>query len=247
MSEQIKNLFSSISPTYDGLNHLLSLNTDRRWRKRTIGQISFSKERPVAALDLCAGTLDLSLEFLRQYPAGKVWAVDFSHDMLKHGLTKVRAHSPNEGPLRGSAPLQKRIHAICADGLQMPFPTEFFDVVFCGFGFRNFDDQTAALKEIHRVLKPDGQLLILEFFRPTNSLTRIFHNTYGNFILPLIGGLISGRKEAYRYLHRSIADFYSLEECKKLFEHAGFTIANAKNFSMGVCSLIVGKKPPLGV
>ena len=230
MSEQIKNLFSSISPTYDRANHLLSLNSDRRWRRKTIGQIRFPKEKPVAALDLCAGTLDLSLEFLRQYPAGKVWALDFSTNMLAQGAAKTNGN------------LGKRIHLVCADGLNMPFPSGYFDAVFCGFGFRNFDDQTTALKEINRVLKPNGQLLILEFFRPTTIRAQIFHHTYGNFILPLVGGLISGRKEAYRYLHRSIADFYSLEECKELFKNSGFTATFSKNFSMGISSLIVGEK-----
>ena len=236
MSEQIKNLFSSISPTYDGLNHLLSLNTDRRWRKRTIGQISLPKEKPVKALDLCAGTLDLSFEFLKQFPQGRVWAVDFSYDMLANGLSKVGASASS------GRPSHHRLHAICADGLSMPFPSGHFDVVFCGFGFRNFDDQEKALREIHRVLKPNGRLLILEFFRPINPITRIFHHTNGNFVLPLVGGLISGRKEAYRYLHRSIADFYSLEECKELLQNSGFTATHSRNFSMGISSLLVGEK-----
>ncbi|MBI2340761.1 MAG: bifunctional demethylmenaquinone methyltransferase/2-methoxy-6-polyprenyl-1,4-benzoquinol methylase UbiE [Deltaproteobacteria bacterium] len=240
MSESIKSLFSSISPTYDRANHLLSLNADRRWRRKTIRKIGGDKTRSFKALDLCAGTLDLSIEFLERFPRGEVWALDFSQKMLEHGMAKIRANGPK-------GPLQHRLHTVCADGLNMPFSTGQFDVVFCGFGFRNFDDRKTALKEIHRVLKPEGQLLILEFFRPTNFITRLFHKTYGNFVLPLAGGLISGRKEAYRYLHRSIADFYSLEECKELFRQSGFETTEAKNFSLGVCSLIAGKKPPLGV
>lgn len=230
MSQQIQELFTAISPTYDRLNHLLSFNIDKRWRKKTIGEIRAGRDRPLQALDLCAGTLDLSREFLRQFPEGNVTAVDFSQAMLDEGTKKL---TPKE---------KTKIKTVCADALSLPFPDASFDVVYCGYGFRNLDDQDKGLREIWRVLKPGGQILILEFFRPTKWFTKFFHNTYGNFMLPTIGGLVSKRTSAYRYLHESISRFYTLNECEKLLKKHIFNNISSMNFFNGVSSLITGVK-----
>ena len=233
MSESIRNLFTEISPTYDRLNHLLSFNIDKRWRRKTIEEIR-NRKTPLKALDLCAGTLDLSREFLRQFPTSNVQAVDFSQGMLDQGMKKL---SPEE---------REKIQTICADALSLPFPDGTFDVVFCGYGFRNLDNQETALHEIRRVLKPGGQLLILEFFKPTNWFTKLFHSTYGHFMLPTVGGLISRQSHAYRYLHESISRFYTLNECKIMFNNHMFKSLNHKNFFNGVSSLISAIKDSEG-
>jgi len=229
MSEEIKELFSSISPTYDRLNHLLSFNADKRWRKETINRIGRDRTESIKALDLCAGTMDLSLGFLNEFPNGQVYALDFSHPMLEHGLAKANN-------------LRERIHPICADGLKLPLPSNCVDVVFCGFGFRNLDNKEKGLKEIHRVLKPKGRVLLLEFFRPTKLSTKIFHTTYGNVVLPTVGRLISKNTGAYRYLHNSISEFYSVDECKDLMKESGFIPKFSKDFLFGISSLLIGEK-----
>lgn len=229
MSEQIKELFSTISPTYDRLNHLLSFNLDKRWRKQTIQTIRASENAPLLALDLCAGTFDLSLAFLERFRQSKVISADFSHGMLKAGLNKIKPHS-------------NRIFPVCGDALKLPFPDQSFDVVFCGYGFRNLDDPAKGLAEIHRVLKPGGQILILEFFRPQKLATRVFHHTYGRWVLPNVGHLISKSRSAYLYLHDSISRFYTLNECEKAFEKQGFNEILSKRFFMGVTHLVSGRR-----
>jgi demethylmenaquinone methyltransferase/2-methoxy-6-polyprenyl-1,4-benzoquinol methylase len=229
MSEEVKQLFTSISSTYDLLNHVMSFQVDKNWRKKTIACIQ-GGQNIIKALDLCAGTLDLSLEFLKQFPQSMVTAVDFSHAMLEHGLPKIPEHQKNQ------------ISIVCADALHLPFDSACFDVIFCGYGFRNLDDQEAGVKEIKRVLKPGGQVLILEFFRPESILSRLFHFTYGRFLIPLIGGLISKSRQAYQYLHDSISRFYSLSECRQLFLNEGFQIQTSRHFMRGISSLIVATK-----
>ncbi|MDO8520483.1 MAG: bifunctional demethylmenaquinone methyltransferase/2-methoxy-6-polyprenyl-1,4-benzoquinol methylase UbiE [Deltaproteobacteria bacterium] len=227
---QIESLFSEISPTYDRLNHLLSFNIDRSWRRKTIAQIVFDRGESVTALDLCAGTLDLTLEFLKTFPKGIVTAVDFSQSMLDLGAKKIPPQDAG------------RVRLICADALKLPFPDGQFDLLFCGYGFRNLDDKEAGLNEMRRVLRPGGQLLILEFFRPTNWFTKLFHGTYGNFILPTVGRLISKRTGAYRYLHESISRFYSTDECSNLFYKHMFNSIKLKFLFNGVSAIISGVK-----
>lgn len=230
MSQQIKELFSNIAPTYDLLNHLLSLNLDKKWRKKTIYSIPFDPDEPICGLDLCAGTLDLSIQFLNRFRKGSCHAVDFSQPMLDIGISKIPDNQ------------RDRLNVTCADALNLPFPDNTFNVAFCGYGFRNLDDPEAGIKEIYRVLKPNGSLLLLEFFRPEKWMTKLFHKTYGNLILPSIGRLISGKNGAYRYLKDSIADFYSLGECVNMLEKQRFNSIKCKNFFMNVSSLVIAFK-----
>lgn len=230
MSQQIKELFTSISPTYDKLNHLLSFNIDKSWRKKTIDQISFDSGSPLQCLDLCAGTLDLSIALLKKYSKADVWAVDFSQSMLDLGIKKV---PPADRP---------RLHTVCSDALSLPFPDEKFDLIVCGYGFRNLDDPYHGMAEMKRVLKAGGQLLILDFFKPTRLPSKLFHYTYGQFVLPAVGRLLSGKKGAYRYLQRSITHFTTLDDCKKIFEKQGFNSINMMDFFMGISSVVTGFK-----
>lgn len=230
MSVEIQNLFTDIAPTYDCLNHLLSFNIDKVWRKKTIAKIPQDPTSHFEALDLCAGTLDLSLEFLKQFPQARVVSADFSRAMLIKGIDKA-----------GAANL-KRMAVVCADALHLPFADNSFDALFCGFGYRNLDNKDGGLGEMARVLKPGGTLLILDFFRPEKWASRLFHHTYGNFLLPTVGRLISQNKEAYRYLHTSIDKFLSAGECQQLFIKNGFNNVQIKNNLMGISSIISGVK-----
>lgn len=230
MSQSIQEMFTQISSRYDFLNRFLSFNLDQHWRTKTIQSIQFDANAPLVACDLCAGTLDLSLAFLLRFGQSQVMAVDFSLAMLQNGLKKI------------TPPLQNKIHPMAADALKLPFPDKTFDVIFCGYGFRNLDDKTKGLSEMHRVLKPGGQLLILEFFKPTGLLSQIFHATYGRFFIPWLGALISKNRGAYTYLRDSIQGFYSLNEFIKLITNHGFDVNNFISFFMGVSSLVVGVK-----
>lgn len=231
MSSQIQTLFTEISPTYDKLNHLLSFNIDKIWRKKTIQLIKQGKEEKINALDLCAGTLDLSIEFLKQYENGSVTSLDFSQAMLDHGKKKLT-----------KAELA-RSKIICGDALKLPFENEMFDVVFCAYGFRNLTDPKKGLQEINRVLKPGGQVLLLEFFRPQKAATRLFHKTYSRFLLPTLGRLVSKHTGAYQYLHESIGKFLSVEETKNIMHQCGLKPGPAKDLFLGISSIVTGDKP----
>ncbi|MBX7147986.1 ubiquinone/menaquinone biosynthesis methyltransferase [bacterium] len=230
MNTDVKGLFSDIAPTYDLLNHLLSFSIDKRWRKKTINLIHPDKQSPLHALDLCAGTLDLTIEFLNQFSASTVTSLDFAAPMLEKGKPKL-----NEEQL-------SRTQILCADALNTGLPDSSYDVIFCGFGFRNLPNRTQAIKEMYRLLKPEGVVLILEFFKPTRLTTRLFHKTYGNVLLPTVGKLVSGNSEAYRYLHNSIDSFITTSEAIGLFKAGGFQNLEAKKLTLGIADIIRGVK-----
>lgn len=227
MSEAVKKLFTEISPTYDRLNHLLSLNVDKSWRKKTIARIQKSQGH-FKALDLCCGTFDLSLECVKQFPRAKIYAIDFSETMLQAGKEKIRRFP--------------QITPICGDALSLPFEKESFDVVFCGFGVRNLDDIEKGLKEIYRVLKPQGQILILEFFKPASSFQKLFHKTYLTHILPRIGSWVSGNPKAYLYLKNSIQGFLTVPEFCENLQKIGFENIEIQDYLFKISSCVEGEK-----
>jgi len=225
----VKEKFSSISGRYDLLNSLLSLQIDRYWRWRTIRLL---REFPGGwVLDLCAGTLPLSLELARQAPKRKVLSIDFCEDMLRAGATTL--------PKDGRA---ERIFPVCGDGEIIPAPTGSFWGCTVAFGVRNLSRTLQGLQEMHRILRPSGKLLILEFSRPTNPIIKPLYRFYLNRVLPLIAGLISGDKEAYQYLASSIAAFYEPEELLAMMREAGFTTVSRIPMTFGIVSIYVGVK-----
>lgn len=231
MSEAVKKIFDEISPTYDRLNHLLSLNIDKSWRKKSIARIHKKADESFDVLDLCAGTHDLGLECLKQFPKAKIVAADFSMEMLKKGQEKLAKLNKTDA-----------IHAICADALNLPVQDKSFDVVLCAYGVRNFDDTEKGLKEMYRVLKPGGQMIVLEFFRPTKKIAQFFNKTYGQYVLPQIGKMVSKHDSVYTYLKNSIQGFLSLDEFKTLMTSCGFENIHAKNFLMAISSAVTGFK-----
>ena len=223
MSKEIQALFTSIAPSYDFLNHVLSLSVDKRWRTHAVA--SLGKKTLKRILDLCAGTLDLSQKISESFPKSEVYAVDFALAMLREGEKKIRKSA--------------RIERICADGHCLPFPAESFEAVLCAFGIRNLENREQAAQEIHRVLVPGGKLVVLEFFRPTGSFSKVFHQTYGKHVLPRVGGLVSKNREAYEYLQNSIQGFFSVEEyCEFLKEH-GFGEVQTKTLSGGIAHRVM--------
>ncbi len=231
MSETVKSLFTTISPTYDRLNHILSFNIDKIWRKKAIAWIEKPKNSCFQVLDLCAGTFDLSLECLRQFSECHVIAADFSQGMLNAGMAKIEALK-----------LKGKIVPVCADALQLPFADNSLDVIVCGYGFRNFDDSQKGMREANRVLKKGGKLLVLDFFKPSSVSAKIFHKTYAKFVIPTLGKLISGHQNAYEYLKNSIQGFVTLDEFKNLLKQNNFKDMKSKDFIFAISSVVSATK-----
>jgi len=225
----VRDKFSSISKDYDFLNSLLSMKVDSYWRWVTTREL---KEFPKGAiLDLCAGTLPLSLELTRQAPERNVVAIDFCEDMLLSGLKTL----PDDGR-------RERITAVCGDGEEIPAASEKFWGITVAFGVRNLAQTEKGLAEMWRVLKPGGKLLILEFSRPRNAFFKPIYNFYLNRVLPKIAGLVSGDKEAYEYLASSIAKFYEPEVLLSMMKDAGFSSQYCRPLTMGIVTLYIGIK-----
>lgn len=226
MSKAVQKLFTEIAPKYDFLNHCLSLNIDRRWREAALGRLKGTEVK--RALDLCAGTLDLSQGLVRHFPEAAIISLDFSLAMLESGRSKVRD--------------KEHCHIICADGHNLPFSDQCFDLVVCGFGIRNLECRERAAEEISRVLKPGGHLLVLEFFRPEKGLARAFYQTYGKFVIPKLGGLISKNPQAYQYLQDSIQHFFSIEEYQELLQKHGFGEIISRKLSGGIAHELLARR-----
>ncbi|MBW2521911.1 MAG: ubiquinone/menaquinone biosynthesis methyltransferase [Deltaproteobacteria bacterium] len=225
----VRDKFAAISGNYDFLNSLLSLKTDWYWRWVTTREL---KEFPEGAiLDLCAGTLPLSLELTRQAPGRTVVAVDFCEDMLRSGLKSLPADGRRD-----------RISAVCGDGEDIPAASEKFWGVTVAFGVRNLSRTAKGLAEMYRVLRPGGKLLILEFSRPRNRFFKPFYNFYLNRVLPRVAGLFSGDKEAYEYLASSIAEFYEPQELLAMIREAGFSRQYCRPLTMGIVTIYIGIK-----
>ena len=225
----VRDKFASISSRYDLLNSLLSFQIDRYWRWKTTRQLSQFPEG--AVLDLCAGTLPLSLELTRQAKQRIVLSVDFCEDMLRSGVKTL----PNDNR-------KQRIFPVCGDGEVIPAPDNTFWGCTVAFGVRNLSRTQQGLNEMHRILKTNGKLLILEFSRPTNPIVKPLYNFYLNKILPKIAGIVSGDKEAYEYLASSIAAFYDPEELKQMMRTAGFATVESKPLTFGIVTLYIGIK-----
>jgi demethylmenaquinone methyltransferase/2-methoxy-6-polyprenyl-1,4-benzoquinol methylase len=224
---QVRSMFAEIAPRYDFLNHALSLNIDRRWRRLVIHQVSGLLNRPGAlALDLCCGTADLTMEL---GAIGSTIGVDFCRPMLDLGKKKVqRAELP--------------IELIEGDALKIPLADVSFDVVTVAFGLRNLDGTLAGLREIHRVLKANGRCVVLEFSRPQLPLFRGLFNFYFTRVLPRIGNAVSGSSFAYKYLPESVQSFPDQNELAGLMQSVGFSGVKYYNLFGGVAALHVGDK-----
>ncbi len=228
-SQWIERMFGQIARRYDLLNHLLSFNIDRGWRRFLMKRLSQTLSNPQArVLDLCCGTGDVLLDFKRTARAQIVGA-DFCHPMLTAAAHKAR---------------RRGFHALLleADAMRMPLADKTFDAVAISFGFRNLVNYGAGLAELHRVLKPGGRLAILEFSHPKNPLMRLTYGIYSKILLPVIGTLISGSRDAYTYLPDSIRRFPKGEQLRGMMERAGFEKTEVHLLTGGVAALHIGSR-----
>ena len=228
---RVREMFSSISPHYDFLNHLLSLNVDHWWRWLTTHLVPVQGDAPV--LDVCTGTGDLALAYWRQ-SKGRVPVVasDFCHEMMVIGQKKVRR--------AGAA---RFVRFIEADAQLLPFPDDYFQIVCVAFGLRNVTNTERGLREMVRVTRPGGKVAILEFSMPRNRLFRSVYSTYFRHVLPLIGQTLARNKSgAYNYLPASVLEFPDGEAMTGVMLRAGLASAEWHPLTFGVASLYVGTK-----
>jgi demethylmenaquinone methyltransferase/2-methoxy-6-polyprenyl-1,4-benzoquinol methylase len=223
-------MFSSIAPRYDLLNHLLSLNIDKSWRRKAVSLMRSSSNQQPLWLDLCCGTGDLSLEMLRQ-GAHRIVSSDFSHPMLRLNLDKL-SH-------RGGAP---KISVVEADALTLPFPANTFDAIAIAFGLRNLESPESGLAEMRRVLKTGGRLVVLEFSKPTHAVFAALFHKYFFGVLPRIGAALSRHNHAYTYLPESVSLFPDQVRLAAIFGACGFGAVGYVNLTGGIAAIHWGEK-----
>lgn len=231
----VRDMFTSIAPRYDLLNHVLSFNVDRVWWRRTARTFANLLTDPNArVLDLCCGTGDMTFALRKQSDesGAEILGADFSHAMLQRALAKSRErYWPS-----ATAP-----RWIEADALRLPFPDAHFSLVTSAFGFRNLADYDAGLREIVRVLRPGGECGILDFSEPKGVLGN-FYRIYFKRVLPRVGTLISGVRGPYAYLPNSVERFPAPQEMLDRMRAAGFRQANWTPFTFGIAGLYRGTK-----
>lgn len=225
--KNIGHLFDGIAGTYDLLNHLLSLNIDKSWRRKTVATLKPCDN----LLDVAIGTADLALEIMKQQKACTIQGLDVSQEMMKIGAQKV-----------AKAGLEEKVKFQLGSALEIPYDNDSYDAVTCAYGVRNFPDADKGLQEFARVLKPGGQLAILEFSYPTNPIIRWGYDLFFSNILPLIGRMISKDKSAYTYLNESVKNFMWGEEMCRHIEAAGFTDVKFKPLTFGITTIYTARK-----
>ncbi|MBM3814269.1 MAG: bifunctional demethylmenaquinone methyltransferase/2-methoxy-6-polyprenyl-1,4-benzoquinol methylase UbiE [Acidimicrobiia bacterium] len=226
----VRRMFDDVAPRYDLLNHLLSLNVDKYWRNRTAARLEEILRRPnIKAVDLCCGSGDLLLTLQRQAPV-PLTGSDFSHQMLRVAAEKIRK--------RGAPSLLFE-----GDAMRLPLADQSIDLVSAAFGFRNLVNYRLGLQEMLRVLKPGGTAAILEFSTPPNPAFRALYDFYSRRVLPVVGGWISGSREAYRYLPESVRKFPAAPELAAQMREAGFVEVRFHRMTFGIVSLHIGTRP----
>lgn len=220
----VREMFTAIAPRYDLLNHLLSLNADRRWRRAAVARLGWQRVPDGDYLDLCAGTLDLAAELGNQ-PGfrGRVVGADFVTQMLRLGRGK-----------------SARVAPVTADALELPFPDRRFNGATVGFGVRNLMDLDRGLREAARVLKLGARLVVLEFTTPRWQPLRALYFFYFRRVLPLIGRLVSKHRTAYSYLPESVLAFPEPEALAERMREAGFAEVRWEGLLGGICAVHVG-------
>ena len=222
-------MFAGIARRYDLLNHLLSANIDRRWRRQVADKLRPVLVAGTDALDVACGTGDLSLT-LSEAGQARVTGLDFCRPMLEVATRKAQERKRN-------------IPFIEADALRLPFAPETFDVVTIAFGLRNLASVEGGLRELFRVLRPGGQIAILEFSRPVVPGFRALFQFYFSHVLPRIGGLVSGSRGAYEYLPDSVSRFPDQKRLAELMREVGFAEVSYQNLTGGIAALHLGTRP----
>ena len=224
----VRGVFSEIAPRYDLLNHLLSANADRAWRRAALAALGWREKPDGVYLDLCAGTLDVGARLARE-PGfrGLVIGADFAEPMLRAG--------------RGKAPASV-VAPVAADALALPLADGSLDGAIVAFGIRNVADLDAALREVRRVLAPGARFVILEFSTPRTAAVRALYHFYFHRVLPAVGRAVSGHPTAYSYLPKSVANFPVEEELAASLTRAGFCAVTWASLTLGVAAIHVGRR-----
>lgn len=233
----VQQMFNTIAPRYDLLNHVLSANIDRLWWRRAARQFHRVLANPDSAvLDICCGTGDLTMALLRHRPpvSRPILAADFARSMLARGAQKFAAQSR-----RGASAL-----ALEADALHLPLRSESLDLIVTSFGFRNLANYEAGLREFHRVLKPGGQLGILEFSEPGGLIGKIY-SVYFHRVLPAIGRMICGNDGPYNYLPSSVGDFPPPSELMSTMRRVGYSTCAWQPYTFGIAGLYTATRTPV--
>lgn len=227
--DQVEQMFDNIAPSYDPLNHILSLGIDRSWRNTAIRWLKPFK--PQRVLDIATGTGDFAILAARKLTPKQLLGVDISEGMMQIARQKV----DKEG-LAGTISFQKE------DCLHLSLADNSFEAAIIAFGVRNFEDLDASLKEIHRVLTPEGHLVILELSTPVQFPMKQLFGIYSRIVLPTIGKMISKDSSAYTYLPQTIKAFPQGEVMQKILEKAGFHEVKFRRLTMGICTLYMAAK-----
>ncbi|HEX7087422.1 MAG TPA: bifunctional demethylmenaquinone methyltransferase/2-methoxy-6-polyprenyl-1,4-benzoquinol methylase UbiE [Vicinamibacterales bacterium] len=227
--KRIAGMFDAIARRYDLLNRVLSAGLDRRWRRRAVRALALRPGERV--LDLCTGTADVALEAARQAPGSPIVGIDFSHEMLRLGLQKVRGRpaSPPIGLVRG-------------DAMSLPVASGSMDAAVISFGIRNVQVPEAACRELARVLRPGGRLAVLEFGLPPPGLVRSAYLWYARRILPAVGRAVSKHASAYAYLPESVSRFPPPEVFGRLLQDSGFPHVEVVPLTFGIVYLYVARR-----
>ncbi len=229
MRSQVQEMFGRIAHRYDFLNHLLSLGLDLGWRRRALDRLGWTRIPEGRFLDACAGTLDVSIALAGQREfRGTVVAVDFAEPMLRSGKSKARG---------------RPVFPVTGDTMRLPLRDASCAGAIVAFGIRNVADLDLGLSEISRVLAPGARLVVLEFTTPPSRLIRSAYHLYFHHIVPLVGGWISGQRDAYRYLPESVAAFPRPDVLAQRMRAAGLADVTWTSLTFGVAAIHAGTRP----
>lgn len=228
--KQVQNMFDSIADNYDFLNHFMSFQQDKGWRKKAI--LRMKTEAPRNMLDIATGTGDFALEAFRRLEPEHIVGADLSEGMMQIAVRKV-----------ADAGLEKQIHFEAQDCMALTFADNSFDAVTVAFGVRNFEDISKGISEMFRVLKPGGRMVILELSRPDKFPMKQLFNIYSSIVLPIVGRLFSKDIKAYEYLPASIQLVPQGKAMVKIMESRGFQQSEFTLYTFGICTMYTGIKP----
>lgn len=241
--QQVGRMFDDIAPTYDALNHILSIGIDRLWRRAVVEiaatHINSANLRSGSILDIATGTGDLAIAMARKIPSAHITGIDISEKMLEVGRAKV---SRFEDARKVTSSATPQIELKTGDAERMEAAAGAFDVVTAAFGVRNFGDIAAGLREMHRVTKPGGKCIILEFSEPNGAIFGRIYRFYFHRILPFVGRLVSRNVGAYSYLPRSVDGFPAPEKFAGMLADAGFSCVWIKKLTLGISYIYTAVK-----
>jgi len=227
--EQVREMFDNIAPTYDTLNHTLSFGIDRWWRRCAVSAVK--RFAPRRIMDVATGTGDMAIALARRIEGAHILGIDISEGMLGAARRKAARRGLDERIVFDTGDAE---HIAAADGT--------FDAATVAFGVRNFGDTASGLREIRRILRPGGHLIVLEFSTPPNPLVRWAYGVYSHRLLPAVGGAVSHDTAAYRYLPESVDEFPRPARFLEIMREAGFDDCSARSLSFGIAQIYTGCK-----